>query len=101
MTNFIDCLTTATVRGLLDQGKADEARQMFDELARELREQGMSEQNANIKAAQKVTDRVGYQVEQRKKKLVLAILCAIEYLPICEPIKLPMAKNLMPMPPLL
>lgn len=71
MTGFIDCLTTATVRGLLDEGKANEARQMFDELVRELREQGMSEQNANIKAAQQATERVGYQVERRKKLLVL------------------------------
>lgn len=71
MTGFLDCLTAATVRGLLDEGKAKEAREMFDDMVRELKEQGMSDQQAATKAAAQATERVGYQVERQKKLLVL------------------------------
>lgn len=71
MTGFIDCLTTATVKGLLDQGKADEAVVLFNDMVEELKARGISENNAKIKAAEMARDQVGYKVERQKKMLVL------------------------------
>lgn len=71
MTGFMDCLSAAAMKGLLDAGKAAEARAMFDDFVRDMKSQGMSENAANMAAAKKATERVGYQVERQKKLLVL------------------------------
>jgi len=71
MTGFLDCLSAAAMKGLLDEGKAKEARDMFDEFVKDMKAQGMSEEAARSAAAKKSVERVGYQVERQKKLLVL------------------------------
>lgn len=71
--SFRDCITKAVMEKLLKQGKADEAFALFDDLVRELREQGMSEQAAKDAAAKSATDLVGEDLARQKKLLVLGI----------------------------
>lgn len=69
--SFRDCLTTAVVRGLLEQGKADDALKLFDDMVEELRAQGIADDAARVKAAQNATEQVKYQLARQKKLLVL------------------------------
>lgn len=71
MTDFMDCLSAAAMKGALNAGKADEARAMFNDFVRDMRAQGMDEQAAKTAAATKSVKRVTYQVERQKKLLVL------------------------------
>lgn len=69
--SFRDCLTTAVVRGFLEQGKANEALALFDDMVNELKAQGLAEEAAKTRAAQTATEQVKYQLARKKKLLVL------------------------------
>lgn len=71
--SFRDCIFTAVARGKLEEGKAKEALDIFDEVLAEMRAQGASDATAQAGAAKAVSDQVRLQNALRKRQQALTI----------------------------